>query len=79
MSKKSASFEDNMQRLETIVKSLEGGEISLEESMKLFEEGIALADLCNKTLTEAELKVSRLSGVTENGPVIEEIDEDELF
>ena len=53
-------FEDAMQRLEQIVESLEGGELSLEDSLKAFEEGMKLAKFCSGKLEEAEKKVSLL-------------------
>ena len=53
-------FEDAMARLEEIVQSLERGELSLEESIKAFEEGMKLAKFCSQKLEEAEKKVSIL-------------------
>jgi len=53
-------FEDAMQRLEEIVKSLESGELPLEESLKVFAEGMDLAKYCSKKLEEAEKKVTML-------------------
>ncbi len=53
-------FEDAMARLEEIVQSLESGELSLEDSIKAFEEGMKLAKFCSKKLDEAEKKVSIL-------------------
>ena len=53
-------FEDALNKLERIVSQLEEGEISLEESLKLFEEGIRLSRLCNQKLDEAEKKVEIL-------------------
>ncbi len=53
-------FEDALTKLEKIVSKLEDGEISLEESLKLFEEGIRLSRLCNQKLDEAEKKVEIL-------------------
>ncbi len=53
-------FEDALNRLEKIVSKLEDGEIPLEESLKLFEEGIRLSRLCNQKLDEAEKKVEIL-------------------
>ncbi len=53
-------FEDAMARLEEIVQSLESGELSLEDSIKAFEEGMKLAKFCSKKLEEAEKKVSIL-------------------
>ncbi|RLB40465.1 MAG: exodeoxyribonuclease VII small subunit [Deltaproteobacteria bacterium] len=53
-------FEDAMSRLEEIVQSLESGELSLEDSIKAFEEGIKLAKFCSQKLEEAEKKVTML-------------------
>jgi len=53
-------FEDAMARLEEIVQSLETGELSLEESIKAFEEGMKLAKFCSQKLEEAEKRVSIL-------------------
>ena len=53
-------FEDSLNKLEKIVSQLEEGDISLEESLKLFEEGIRLSRLCNQKLDEAEKRVEIL-------------------
>ncbi len=53
-------FEAALARLEEIVQELEKGEVPLEQSLKLFEEGIKLSRLCNKRLEEAERKVEIL-------------------
>jgi len=53
-------FETSLSRLEEIVTELEGGELPLEQSLKLFEEGIKLARICNARLEEAERKVEVL-------------------
>ncbi|MEK7395915.1 MAG: exodeoxyribonuclease VII small subunit, partial [Candidatus Poribacteria bacterium] len=53
-------FEDAMTRLEEIVEELESGELSLEESLSAFEEGIKLSKICAKLLNEAERKVEIL-------------------
>lgn len=53
-------FEDAMKRLEEIVEALEGGELPLEESLKRFEEGMALVKFCNRRLDEAERRVTLL-------------------
>ncbi len=58
--KKENSFEESLNRLQEISNSLESGDIGLEESIKLFEEGINLAKLCYTTLKDAELKVTEL-------------------
>lgn len=56
------SFESSLQQLETIVAQLEQGELSLDDSLKKFEQGVQLARACQKTLTEAELKIKTISG-----------------
>lgn len=53
-------FEDALARLETLVGELEGGRVSLDESMKKFAEGTQLANLCSKKLAEAEKKIEIL-------------------
>jgi exodeoxyribonuclease VII small subunit len=57
---KKNNFENALKRLEEIVQRLEGGELSLDESLKLFEEGIELSRVCTKKLSEAESKVEKL-------------------
>jgi exodeoxyribonuclease VII small subunit len=54
------SFEESLKKLETIVDKLEKGDLSLEESLKLFEEGVGLSAACKKELEEAEGKVELL-------------------
>ncbi len=58
--KKENSFEESLKRLQEISDILERGEVNLEESIKLYEEGINLAKFCYATLKEAELKVTEL-------------------
>jgi len=53
-------FEDALSKLEKIVSKLEEGDIPLEESLKLFEEGIRLSKFCNQKLDEAEKRVEIL-------------------
>ena len=53
-------FETALARLEEIVAELESGELALEQSLKLFEEGVKLARICNARLEEAERKVEVL-------------------
>ena len=53
-------FETSLKRLEEIVAELESGELGLEQSLKLFEEGVKLARICNARLEEAERKVEVL-------------------
>ena len=64
MAKKKAvsqfSYEEAFQELDVIVVQLEGGELPLEDSLKLFERGQDLAARCNKLLEQAELKLRKL-------------------
>lgn len=53
-------FEEALEKLEEIVRRMEAGEMSLEESLKAFEEGIKLARLCAKKLDEADRRVEVL-------------------
>lgn len=73
MAKKSVTFEASMERLDQIVKALEGGEVSLEESIALFEEGTKLAAKCTELLDTAELKVTKLMAGPNGAPVEEEL------
>ena len=54
---KNMSFESAMTRLEEIVRQLEGSSVTLDESLTLYEEGIALVKLCSGRLDEAEQKI----------------------
>jgi len=54
-------FEEQLAKLEALVEALEQGELSLEQSMLSFEQGISLARECQKALSEAEQKVALLT------------------
>jgi exodeoxyribonuclease VII small subunit len=54
------SFESSMDELEKVVKELEGGDLSLDRSLQLFERGMSLSDTCRKQLEEAETRVEML-------------------
>ena len=60
MSTKSMEFEKSIERLEQIVSQMEQGNLSLDQALKLFEEGTGLVKSCAKQLDEAELRVVRL-------------------
>jgi exodeoxyribonuclease VII small subunit len=64
-------FEESLQRLETIVADLERGEVPLEKSLTLFEEGIQLSGKCRKELEQAEGKVEIL--LKQNGKLQAEV------
>ena len=66
-----ASFENQMENLEKIVAELEKGELSLDESVTKFEEGIKISKECNKTLETAEKKITMLIK-NSNGELVEE-------
>ena len=53
-------FEEAMKGLESVVERLESGEIPLEESIRLFEEGMKLSEICRKRLDEADRKIEIL-------------------
>ena len=66
MTKNDQTFEMKMTRLETIVKSLDEEELSLEKSLELYQEGIKLSQECDNILKNAELKVEELNKDTDN-------------
>ena len=77
MSESKMSFENNMQRLEQIVRAMERGDVALDESLKLFQEGTELVRSCEKQLDEAQMHVAKvLAG--ENGTSVEEAFDDAL-
>ena len=53
-------FEESLEKLSRLVEKMESGDLSLEESLKIFEEGITLATDCQNALSEAEKKVQAL-------------------
>lgn len=71
MAKKKLSFEESVKRLDEIIKHLESGDLPLEESLSLFEEGTCLITSCNAMLEEAEQKVSILR-IGKDGSLSEE-------
>ena len=61
MNQENKTFEENMGRLEQIVRAMERGDVSSEESLKLFQEGTKLVERCGKLLDEAELQVKKIT------------------
>lgn len=61
------NYEDSVKKLEEIVAKLEDGNLSLEESLKLYEEGAVLSENCRKMLSDAKLKITNINEVAENG------------
>ena len=74
MSQKKPTFEENMQRLEQIVRAMERGEVPLEESLKLFQEGTELVRTCGKLLDDAQLQVKKIVVAEDGSPVEESFD-----
>jgi exodeoxyribonuclease VII small subunit len=66
-------FEKKLNRLETIVEKMEKGDLALEDSLKLFEEGVRLSRECQTQLTQAEAKVKQLIDFDSEGrPVLKD-------
>lgn len=65
-------FEKKLTRLEEIVQKMEKGELALDESLKLFEEGVKLSRDCHSQLTKAEAQVKKLVGFDEKGKAVTE-------
>lgn len=72
--KKIPTFEENMRRLEEIVRAMERGEVPLEESLKLFQEGTELVRKCGQLLDEAQLQVTKIATAADGTPVEENFD-----
>ena len=76
MNESNKSFEAQMQRLEQIVRAMERGDVALEESLKLFQEGTELVRSCGKLLDDAQLQVNKIM-VNPDGTPREEAFEDD--
>jgi exodeoxyribonuclease VII small subunit len=74
---KRPTFEKDMGRLEELVKKLESGEISLEESLVAFEEGMKLAESLGKVLDKAQERVQKLTRGEQGEFVLEDFEDDE--
>jgi len=66
MTAKKKTFEESLKRLQEISGLLESEDIGLDESIKLYEEGVKLSKYCYKTLSEAELKIKELKNELES-------------
>lgn len=69
MAKKELDFEQSVSRLDEIVRLLERGDVPLEQSLKLFEEGTALVRSCGTMLDQAEQKIIKLQKGEDGAPV----------
>ncbi|MBR4971633.1 MAG: exodeoxyribonuclease VII small subunit [Oscillospiraceae bacterium] len=72
MNPENKTFEENLLRLEQIVRTMERGEAPLEESLKLFQEGTELVRACGKLLDEAQLQVKKVMTAADGSPVMED-------
>ena len=72
MNQNNKTFEENMQRLEQIVRAMERGDVPLEESLKLFQEGTELVRNCQKILDDAQLQVKMIMTAPDGSPVEED-------
>lgn len=68
MKAKTKTFEEKMQRLEEIVRAMERGDVALEESLKLFQEGTELVRSCGKQLEEAKMQVTKITAGADDAP-----------
>jgi len=72
MNQQNVSFENKMARLEQIVRAMERGDVPLEESLKLFQEGTELVRSCSELLDNAQLQVKKILAGPDGAPVEEE-------
>ena len=72
MNQNNKTFEENMMRLEQIVRALERGDVALDESLKLFQEGTQLVQSCGKLLDEAQLQVKKIAVAADGSPAEED-------
>ena len=71
MNQSNATFEQSMARLEQIVRAMERGDVALEESLKLFQEGTELVRSCGKLLDDAQLQVKKIMTAQDGSPMEE--------
>ncbi len=72
MSKQEMTFEQSMARLEQIVRAMERGDVALDESLKLFQEGTELVRSCEKRLNDAEMEIKKVMTAPDGSPVLED-------
>ncbi len=78
MAEKKQTFESSLQELEKIVRNLENGDLPLEESLKLFEDGVKLSRECQERLNRAERRIEILMKDAEGNPTLEVIKSEDL-
>lgn len=79
MNEQNKTFEGQMQRLEQIVRAMERGDVPLEESLKLFQEGTELVRSCGSLLDQAELQVKKIAVNPDGSPREEDFADDAGF
>ena len=79
MNEENKTFEQNLRRLEEIVRAMERGDVALEESLKLFQEGTELVRSCSKLLDDAEQQVKLVLSGPDGEPVEEDFADGEPF
>ena len=76
MNPQNKTFEESMARLEQIVRAMERGDVALEESLKLFQEGTELVRSCQKLLDDAQLQVKKIMTGPDGSPVEEDFQDE---
>ena len=76
MNPQNQTFEASMARLEQIVRAMERGDVALEESLKLFQEGTELVRNCQKLLDDAQLQVKKIMTAPDGSPIEEEFQDE---
>ncbi|MCI6228546.1 MAG: exodeoxyribonuclease VII small subunit [Candidatus Faecousia sp.] len=76
MNQENQTFEASMTRLEQIVRTMERGDVPLEESLKLFQEGTELVRNCQKLLDDAQLQIKKIMTAPDGSPVEEDFQDE---
>ena len=76
MNQENQTFEASMARLGQIVRAMERGDVALEESLKLFQEGTELVRNCQKLLDDAQLQIKKIMTAPDGSPVEEEFQDE---
>lgn len=76
MNPQNKTFEESMAHLEQIVRAMERGDVALEESLKLFQEGTELVRSCQKLLDDAQLQVKKIMTAPDGSPVEEDFQDE---
>ena len=76
MNQENQTFEASMARLEQIVRAMERGDVALEESLKLFQEGTELVRNCQKLLDDAQFQIKKIMTAEDGSPVEEDFQDE---